>query len=177
MDKYKRTEFGASLVLAVSIAVLVIALSSLVAYIELYRASSQDTGTAYLSFQISVNYSGPWNLVYWKPDNFLYSKADNSLIPQNNFNGTIRVSGDFTTTATISGTDYVEVGGSGFYSTTVQLSGEGPVHNGVVYIEETLCGNATKLDSQNLTLTLTIFQNKSTTAADPSVEVCGTEAV
>lgn len=60
--------------------------------------------------------------------------------------------------------------GSGNYETTMTLSGVG-------YIERTLCANATKLDSQNLILTLTVaVKSNSTTASNPSAEVCFTVA-
>lgn len=172
MDKDKRSR-SASLIVVVSMIILIIALSSLVAYLELNRASSESTATTattYLPFEISVNYSGPWNLVYWK--------SYNGTISQNNFKGKISGSGNYTTTVKISGTDYIEMGDSGFYSATVTLYGVGGVYNGVAYIQETLCANATKLDSQNLALTLTILgMNKSTIASNRSVELCVSEAV
>lgn len=61
--------------------------------------------------------------------------------------------------------------GSGNYQTTV-------VTYGVGYVENTLCAKATKLDSRNLALNLTVLGNtNSTTASNPSAEVCGTYAV
>lgn len=61
--------------------------------------------------------------------------------------------------------------GSGYYDTTI-------VTYGVGYVENTLCANAIKLDSQNLTLTLTVLTTaNSTVASNPSVEACGTYGV
>jgi len=50
----------------------------------------------------------------------------------------------------------------------------------VGYAQDTLCANATKLDSQqnNLALTLSVSSlNESTAASNPSVEVCITMGV
>jgi hypothetical protein len=63
------------------------------------------------------------------------------------------------------------VGGSGEIEFIITLSGVG-------YIERTLCANATRLDSEgNVQLTLTVVtRSNSTTASDPSAEVCATVA-
>ena len=61
--------------------------------------------------------------------------------------------------------------GSGHYEKTVitELSG---------YAEDTVCTKATKLDSQNLTLTLNVNgQTNSTTSSNPSTMICQTWAV
>ncbi len=61
--------------------------------------------------------------------------------------------------------------GSGNYETTITTYGVG-------YVENTLCAKATKLDSRNLTLALTVLtQTNSTTGSNPSAEVCATMAV
>jgi hypothetical protein len=61
--------------------------------------------------------------------------------------------------------------GSGDFTTTI-------VTYGVGYVENMLCAQATKLDSQNLTLTLTVVnQSNSTTASNPSAEACATFGV
>jgi len=70
-------------------------------------------------------------------------------------------------------TDYNVKGnlsGSGDYKTTI-------VTYGVGYVENTLCTKATRM-SQQSTLTLTVLeQSNSTTASDPSAEVCVTYGV
>ena len=61
--------------------------------------------------------------------------------------------------------------GSGHYEKTVitELSG---------YAEDTVCTKATKLDSQNLILTLNVNgQTNSTTSSNPSTMICQTWAV
>jgi len=62
--------------------------------------------------------------------------------------------------------------GSGDYDTTITFYVVG-------YAEDTLCANATKLNSQNnLTLTLSVLgQTNSTTASDLTAEVCATMGV
>jgi hypothetical protein len=63
--------------------------------------------------------------------------------------------------------------GSGSYDTTITFYVVG-------YVQEKLCANATKLDSQknNLTLTLTVLTlNESTTVSNPIAEVCATMGV
>ncbi|MGI0078576.1 MAG: hypothetical protein ACRECH_03035 [Nitrososphaerales archaeon] len=79
--------------------------------------------------------------------------AENGTATQNNVKGNISASGNYMTTVTI---------------------------YGVGYVEKTLCANATKLDSkQNVSLTLTVLTTdftNSTTASNPSVEVCATVA-
>ena len=61
--------------------------------------------------------------------------------------------------------------GSGYFNTTI-------VTYGVGYVENKLCATAMKLDSQNITLTLRVVgQSSSTTPSDPSTTVCWTQAV
>ena len=61
--------------------------------------------------------------------------------------------------------------GSGDYQTTVITELRG-------FVEDTVCTKATKLDSQILALTLDVNSEvKSTTASNPSVEICQTWAV
>ena len=61
--------------------------------------------------------------------------------------------------------------GSGDYQTTV-------VTKLVGYAEDTVCTKATKLDSQNLTLTLNVNgEANSTTASSASAKICQTWAV
>ena len=61
--------------------------------------------------------------------------------------------------------------GSGNYETTI-------VTYGVGFVENHFCAQATKLDSQNLTLTLGVVgKTNSTTASNPSTKVCVTFAV
>jgi hypothetical protein len=121
-------------------------------------SSFNTTFTTYFHYQISVNYSGPWNLVYW---------GENGTVPQNS--------------STIPGRNpsYVpwqynvkgNLTGSGNYETTITTYGVG-------YVENMLCAQATKLGSQNLTLTLAIVgKTNSTTDSKPSAEVCVTFAV
>ncbi len=145
MDEGKSSRFAVSLIVVVSILILIVALSSLVAYLELSPISSESsqTFTTYFHYSISINYSSSWNLVYWGHDG-----TGTQINVRGNFNG------------------------SGNYETEVTTYGVG-------YVENTLCSNATKLDSQNnLTLTLTVITfTNSTNAYDPSVEVCATQAV
>jgi hypothetical protein len=112
-----------------------------------FGTSFDTTFTTNFYYPISINYSGSWNLVYW---------GTSGTATQYNVRGNLN--------------------GSGNYETTI-------VTYGVGYVENTLCAKATKLDSQsNLTLTLTIGNGpdssvNSTTASNPSAEVCATYGV
>jgi hypothetical protein len=125
---------------------------------ESTQTSLDTTFTTYFHYPISINYSGSWNLVYW---------GENGTVPQNS--------------STIPGRNpaYVpwqynvkgNLTGSGNYRTAITTYGVG-------YVENMLCAKATKLDSQSLTLTLTVVgTTNSTTASNPSAEVCVTYGV
>jgi hypothetical protein len=63
--------------------------------------------------------------------------------------------------------------GSGNYEARITTYGVG-------YVENTFCAKATKLDSQNLALTLTVLgrtNSTSTTTSNPSAKVCFVYAV
>ncbi|HEV2226154.1 MAG TPA: hypothetical protein VGR56_05040, partial [Nitrososphaerales archaeon] len=61
--------------------------------------------------------------------------------------------------------------GSGNYETRITTYGVG-------YVENTFCARATKLDSLNLALTLTVLgETNSTTSSSASAEACVTFAV
>jgi len=111
------------------------------------------TFTTDLYYPITINYSGSWNLSYWG-QNGTYGLKEKT-IPGTTWQYDVKGN----------------LNGSGNYVTTI-------VTYGVGYMEDTLCANATKLNSQsNLTLTLTVLgQSNSTTALNPSAEVCATYA-
>jgi hypothetical protein len=126
-----------------------------------YPTTSSETSQTSLStnfttsvyYFVSINYTGSWNLVYWG-QNGTYGSQEQ----------------------TIPGTTYPynterNLNGSGNYQTTITAYIVG-------YSENTLCAKATKLDSQNLTLNLTVVdRTNSTTASNPSAEVCATYGV
>lgn len=63
-----------------------------------------------------------------------------------------------------------DLNGSGDYKTTITTYGVG-------YVENVLCVKATRLGSQSLTLILTVVgTTNSTTASNPSAEVCSVYA-
>jgi len=110
--------------------------------------------TTNFDYYVSINYSGLWNLVYW---------GENGTVPQNSS----IIPGQPPWRYNVKG----NLTGSGNYMTTV-------VTYGVGYVENTLCAQATKLDSLNLTLTLTVVgSTNSTTASNPTAKVCATYAV
>ena len=118
-------------------------------------------------YPISINYTGSWNLVYWG-QNGTYGTHETTISV-----GGYAVLYDFKRS----------LNGSGNWQATMTTYAVG-------YEQETLCAQATKLDSQDLTLTLAIGGPpynahvigglptiNSTTASDPSAEVCYTIAV
>jgi len=119
------------------------------------QTSLVTTFITHFHYDIVINYSGSWNLEYWGQ------------------NGTLSGSGH-----TMPGRPLMQynimgrLNGSGDYRTTITTYGVG-------YVENTLCAEATKLDSRNgLTLTLVVVeQGNSTTSTDPSAEMCATFAV
>lgn len=148
------------IVLIVAVVVVFVLVFSVAYLVRLGPTSSQTsvntTFATNFSWYISVNYSGSWNLVYWG-QNGTYGSQENLIPGQTTY--TYNVKGD--------------LNGSGNTMTTVVTYGAG-------YVENTLCAQATRLDSRGLTLTLTVLgppHNDSTTASNPSVEVCATYAV
>jgi hypothetical protein len=115
---------------------------------ESSQTSLDTTFITHFYYNIVINYSGSWNLVYW---------GTNGTITPSNYTN-YNVKGNLC--------------GTGNYEATI-------VTYGVGYVENTLCARATKLDSHNgLTLTLGLVErSNSTTASDPSAEVCATFAV
>ena len=109
--------------------------------------------TNHLYYSVSINYSGSWNLVYW---------GENGTVPQNSST----IPGQPQWQYNVKG----DLNGSGNYEAKITTYGVG-------YGANALCAKATKLDSQNLTLTLTVLTQQltsSTTPSNPSVEVCAT---
>ena len=126
--------------------------------------TSLDTNfVTHFYYNIAINYSGSWRLVYW---------AQNGTVTQQNSKGNLTYGNKLTGHTWML---YNVVGnqtGSGNHETTI-------VTYGVGYVENTLCAKATKLDTHNdLTLTLGLVeQGNSTTASNPSAEVCATFGV
>jgi hypothetical protein len=97
----------------------------------------------------TTRFTYPISINYSGSWNLVY-RAQNGTITQFNVNGNLNGSGDFKITIAT---------------------------YGVGHVENTLCAEATKLDSQSLPLTLTVLvETNSTTASDPSTEVCVTYA-
>jgi len=118
------------------------------------ETSFNTTFTTNFYYPISINYSGSWNLVYW---------GENGTVPQNSST----IPGHPLWQYNVKG----NLNSSGNYETTITTYGVG-------YVENMLCAKATKLGSQSLTLTLTVVgTTNSTTASNPSTEVCVTWAV
>lgn len=117
-------------------------------------SSFDTTFTTNFYYSISINYSGLWNLVYWG-ENGTTPLYNNNTIP-----GTLahyNLKGN--------------LNGSGNYETRITTYGVG-------YVENTFCAKATKLDSQNLALTLSVLgKANSTTKSDSSATVCVVYAV
>ncbi len=127
-------------------------------------SSIDTTFTTYFTYWININYSGSWNLVYWGWSGTLngsYSCASSiqrfCLMPYNPTLDNV----------------YGNLNGSGDYSHPV-------VTYGIGYVENNFCANATKLDSSqnNLMLTLTVLNSISnTTTSNPTASACGTYGV
>lgn len=115
-----------------------------------------NTFTTYFYYPISVNYSGSWSLVYWG-ENGTASQNSSAMPGPMPYPWWYNIHGSFT--------------GSGNYMTRI-------VTYGIGYVENHLCAKATKMDSQSATLALAVVNMaNSTTASNPSVEVCFTWAV
>ena len=109
-------------------------------------------------YQVSVNYSGSWNLAYWgqngtlTQNNAVYCNECYGGIMQYNVYGNLTGSGNYQTEITTYGADYME---------------------------NVLCVDAAILNANTGTLTLTVLgkTGTATAAISPTVEVCVTYAV
>jgi hypothetical protein len=122
--------------------------------------TSQTSTSSYPDFitkfyyRLSINYSGSWSLVYWAHNGTF--EPNEKTIPGKmapyNIQGNLRCAGNYKTEVTT---------------------------YGVGYVENWFCAQATKLDSQSgVILTLGVLsKTNSTTASNPSAEVCFTYAV
>ena len=118
-------------------------------YTLTFTACCNDTTVgAQLFYPISIEYNGSWNLFYW------IKSATGAL-------------------TSIKG----NLNGSGSYETTITFYVAG-------YAQETLCAKATKLDDSQKNLTLSVLatgvsgvNTNSTTASNPTAEVCATMGV
>jgi len=116
---------------------------------ESAQTSLDTTFTTNFYYWIAVNYSGSWTLEYLSTNGTVTFDVYNVI--QYNVRGYLN--------------------GSGNYETRITTYGVG-------YVENTLCAIATKLDSSQNNLTLTVLNmTNSTTTSDPKVEVCATYGV
>ena len=126
------------------------------------QTSLDTTFTTNFYYWITINYNGSWRLVYWGWNGTLngYISCAKSiprfcLTPYNPTQDNVR--GNLT--------------GSGDYTFRI-------VTYGIGYVQNTLCANATKTDSLNLTLALTVLGTETnTTASNPTAVACGTYGV
>ena len=143
------SKFGLSIVRKIIIAVIVIfvLLLSLAIYAHIELSETHGISGTFV-FQIAVNYTGSWRLVYWDEK---YSQG--SSIPRNFTIGNLTGSGYYETTATF---NYVGYAQKTVCANATKLD---YLHN-------------------NSTLTLTVLTtSENATAYTPTIEVCASMAV
>jgi hypothetical protein len=121
--------------------------------------TSLDTNfTTNFYYQVSVNYSGSWNLAYWGQNGTL--TQNNAVYCNECYGGVMQYN------------VYGNLTGSGNYQTEITTYGVG-------YVENVLCIDAAILNANTGTLTLTVLGKTgiATALINPSVEVCVTYAV
>jgi len=119
------------------------------------------TFTTKFYYQISINYSGSWNLAYWGQNGTLETGSQsNSVYCNDCYGGVLQYN------------VYGGMTGSGNYHTEL-------VTYGVGYVENVLCVDAAILNANTGTLTLTVAVKTgiATAAISPTVEVCFTFGV